>query len=516
MELTIGVFVWLLGLCVGSFLNVVVYRLPRDLSLSKPARSFCPTCRAQIAWYDNIPLLSWVVLRGVCRVCRQPIAVQYPLVEAATGLAFVLVHHLLFIAHARAGLGPLGWPADAPLLLAWLALTAALVACSAMDLVSYLIDTRITDAALYIGVACHAVWPAGEFLDPRGGQPLAAAAVATALVGAIAMWVAARRAASADVDPPSGDRKSSAEHVGATGGAGGSRTDAHAESPASVAPGSGALAVVGLVGLISAVAVAAWLLASAAGGVDGLARVHAPVAAGLLVLFVTIVLAGAQPRGVDAELEHAIEQEAPQARRMAWRELLFLAPPMIAGVAVYVLLTALPVAGGAWASAAAWPAGGFAPLGGIAYALLGAIVAAAAGWFLRLVFTLALGREAFGVGDIYMLAAAGACAGWDIALLGLLFSVGLALAGLLLSLVIKRSVVIPFGPWLALGFLAALWLSRVSTGVFRSYYLDLAAVYRQQPRLLLLLLGLLLVASVGAVALARLLRRWIEPRGGRA
>ncbi|MGE0478904.1 MAG: prepilin peptidase [Phycisphaerae bacterium] len=516
MELTIGVFVWLLGLCVGSFLNVVVYRLPRDLSLSKPARSFCPGCGAQIAWHDNVPLLSWIWLRGACRACRQPISVQYPLVEAATGLAFLLVYHLLFVAHARAGLGPPAWPADAPLLLAWLALVAALVACSAMDLVSYLIDTRITNAALYIGVVCHAAWPAGEFLDPRGGSPAAAAAVAAALVGAIATWVASRRAARLETGPWSADPHNVADRAGAPGPSHGPLSGAHPPGTPPAPSRNGTLAVAGMVGLLSAVAVAAWLLASAVAGVDGPARVHFPVAAGLLVLFVTIVLAGAQPRGVDAELEHAIEEEAPQARRTAWRELLFLTPAVLAGAATYALLAAQPALGGAWTGVAAWPAGGFAPLGGVAYALLGAIAAAAAGWSLRLVFTLALGREAFGVGDIYMLAAAGACAGWDIALLGLLFSVGLALAGLLLSLVIKRSIVIPFGPWLALGFLAALWLSRAATDMLRSYYLDLAAIYRQQPRLLLLLLGVLLAASVAAVALARLLRRWIEPRGGAA
>ena len=76
---------------------------------------------------------------------------------------------------------------------------------------------------------------------------------------------------------------------------------------------------------------------------------------------------------------------------------------------------------------------------------------------LRIVFTLALGREAFGTGDIYILAAAGAAGGTDIALLGLLFSVGIALAGWSLGLLLKSTSMIPLGPWLALGFLIALW-----------------------------------------------------------
>jgi leader peptidase (prepilin peptidase) / N-methyltransferase len=78
------------GLVVGSFLNVVVYRVPLGLSVSKP-RSFCPDCRRQLAWWENVPLLSWIVLRGRCRVCGLSISLRYPAVELATGLVFALV-----------------------------------------------------------------------------------------------------------------------------------------------------------------------------------------------------------------------------------------------------------------------------------------------------------------------------------------------------------------------------------------------------------------------------------------
>jgi leader peptidase (prepilin peptidase)/N-methyltransferase len=74
----------LFGLVVGSFLNVCIVRLPRDQSVVTP-RSRCPQCGQAIAWYDNVPVGSWLALRGRCRHCHEPISVQYPLVEAATG-----------------------------------------------------------------------------------------------------------------------------------------------------------------------------------------------------------------------------------------------------------------------------------------------------------------------------------------------------------------------------------------------------------------------------------------------
>jgi leader peptidase (prepilin peptidase)/N-methyltransferase len=75
------------GLCFGSFLNVCILRLPLDQSLLRP-RSTCPKCKQPIAWRDNIPVVSWLWLRGKCRWCHKPISVQYPVIEALVGLLF--------------------------------------------------------------------------------------------------------------------------------------------------------------------------------------------------------------------------------------------------------------------------------------------------------------------------------------------------------------------------------------------------------------------------------------------
>lgn len=85
------VYSFILGTVIGSFLNVVIYRLPRKQSLSYPGSS-CPICNEKIKWYDNIPILSYMVLGGKCRVCKTKISIQYPLIEMLTGFLFLLVY----------------------------------------------------------------------------------------------------------------------------------------------------------------------------------------------------------------------------------------------------------------------------------------------------------------------------------------------------------------------------------------------------------------------------------------
>ena len=153
----------LLGLCIGSFLNVVVHRLPQmmerawkldsaellgvgapelpALTLSKPA-SRCPHCGHRIAWYENVPLVSWLVLRGRCSACSAPISVRYPLVELGTAALFALV----------------AWHVGAvPVVLAWCGFVACLVALSLIDWDTTLLPDSLTLPLLWAGVVVAAL-----------------------------------------------------------------------------------------------------------------------------------------------------------------------------------------------------------------------------------------------------------------------------------------------------------------------------------------------------------------------
>jgi len=129
------------GLCVGSFLNVVIHRVPRKESVVSP-RSRCPGCGTELRAVDNIPVLSWLLLRGRCRTCKAPISIRYPLVEVLCAVLFV----------AMALRFPDEWS-----LPAFLVLAAACLAGSAIDLEHMLLPNRLVFPSLYLAAALLAV-----------------------------------------------------------------------------------------------------------------------------------------------------------------------------------------------------------------------------------------------------------------------------------------------------------------------------------------------------------------------
>ncbi|HYE89337.1 MAG TPA: prepilin peptidase [Vicinamibacterales bacterium] len=134
------------GLCIGSFLNVVIYRLPRGQSLSRPP-SRCRSCGCTLRWFDNIPVLSWLWLRGRCRQCREPVSWQYPVVEVITASLFVLV----------------AWYSGAgPLLVPRLLLVSILIALFMIDLEHQILPNAITLPGVVAGLMFSTFAPPGE------------------------------------------------------------------------------------------------------------------------------------------------------------------------------------------------------------------------------------------------------------------------------------------------------------------------------------------------------------------
>jgi leader peptidase (prepilin peptidase) / N-methyltransferase len=125
------------GLIIGSFLNVVAYRLPRGESLAHPP-SHCPSCGAPIKPYDNIPVLSWVLLRGRCRNCKTPISARYPLVELTTGVLYALVMWARWDDAAGIALG--------------IVLVTILIPIAIIDFEHRIIPNRITGPAAIVAI----------------------------------------------------------------------------------------------------------------------------------------------------------------------------------------------------------------------------------------------------------------------------------------------------------------------------------------------------------------------------
>ncbi len=92
--LTATIFIFILGLCIGSFLNCVIYRLENNKKMT--ARSYCPKCKKELKWYDLVPVLSFFILQGKCRNCKKKISWQYPLVEISTALIFLIIFNFQF------------------------------------------------------------------------------------------------------------------------------------------------------------------------------------------------------------------------------------------------------------------------------------------------------------------------------------------------------------------------------------------------------------------------------------
>ena len=204
-----GLFVFLFGACVGSFLNVLVWRLPTGQSVVTPP-SRCPKCGHRLSWHENLPILGWFILRGRCKACRSPISFQYPAVEFIVALLFLAAYLVLYAPLDRAP-GAFfhdaasdwwrfqgfqwSWPAFAVTLIAIAGLVAMMIVDAKTMLIPVEIPTGVTIVA-FVGWTIQGFMPESRALREWVPIPVASWTVTFACVGmllglAVSRWLLA-------------------------------------------------------------------------------------------------------------------------------------------------------------------------------------------------------------------------------------------------------------------------------------------------------------------------------------
>jgi leader peptidase (prepilin peptidase)/N-methyltransferase len=382
-------FLLAFGACVGSFLNVVIYRLPRGQSVLFPARSFCPSCGRSIRARDNVPLVSWFALRGRCRDCRAPISPRYVLIEAATALLAVGLYLGYFVVGVRDGAGT--FAAAWPTYLAHFALLSGLLACSLVDVKFFIIPVEVMWVCAAAGLAAAVFRPHPFILEAAVG-PTGVAAGAAALVGLLISAALVRcgllQPSFLDAEPPK-------------------------PPPASAMPTG----------------------RQAAGRPDDADRKRRRKKR------------RKRPKGAVG----VTSADGVDPRKEMLRELLYLAPAVLLAAGAAALLGAVEPARRWWAElfdpaahrllAPRLLAGGASVYG---YLIGGLWV-----WGTRIAGTVAFGREAMGMGDVHLLAAVGAVAGWIVPSVAFFVAPFLGLLWAVSLWAFRRQRELPYGPWLA-------------------------------------------------------------------
>jgi leader peptidase (prepilin peptidase)/N-methyltransferase len=393
-------FLFALGACVGSFLNVVVWRLPRievpagtslfgELwltlrGLSTPP-SHCPKCDTRLSWRDNIPIFGWLLLAGKCRYCKAPISSRYPIVELATAILFAGTYALVFLADlgpcapevtttnqygvATTIAGGLDAMRDGWLLWLYLPLIACLLAASLIDFELLIIPIWIPWLLVVIGLAVHGIFDRvglpGSLVQSSTASMMALGASIGLILSLVLMRVGVIRRSFLEGEPMTKNEQDA-------------------------------------------------------------------------------VLAGTAPTADDLQSLPLKDYSAGEVRREMWHELLFLLAP-IGLAAVCGILAMKSNAGASFASTLSMTP----HLNAILGALLGAHIAALVVWATRILGSLGFGREAMGMGDVHLMFGVGAVLGAGMSSVAFFLS---PLPALLIHLYLvftdpKRAV--PFGPYLS-------------------------------------------------------------------
>ncbi len=456
LALTWSAFIFAFGAICGSFINVLVYRLPRNLNIVSPP-SACPACGTTLTWRENIPVFGWLFLRGRCRFCKTPISPEYPLVEAFTGSLFVfvfmlwvsnppLLDYLGVVSHywkpewARGGLGIM-WPAMVGLF----ALLGALIAATLIDLRTYTIPLALCWFMAIAGFVIHPLhawlmpmrrgWrmPAPhDWIIPTFGTEIIGLAIGgmlgIALSTALVQFGMFKQSFHDYEAWEHGAEKAAKEK--SENGTGGEFNDADAKPSVKLllyrtflftAPAVTLM----FVGFFLANRFGQPMLGMGVGTVVGLAI-------------------GALLRRLALEPSDHIEPiwvQYPHARREMLREIAFLVPCVALGALGY------SIAGGITGTPPLW----LMALGG---SLAGYLAGGGAVWAIRIGGSLAFGKEAMGLGDVHLMAGAGAILGvYDPVIaffvapfLGIFAAV---LGGLKIPPFSRIGSALPYGPYLA-------------------------------------------------------------------
>jgi leader peptidase (prepilin peptidase)/N-methyltransferase len=380
-------FLFALGSCVGSFLNVVIWRLPRGESLSYPP-SHCPKCNQRLKWYDNIPVIGWIKLRGRCRFCKEPISSRYPIIEAVTGLLFVLYYVLFYILgfgpcppNAPSPLigmpiiwrgAPLNFLQTWPLYLLYMFLIAGLLAASAVDFEQFIIPIEIPWITAAIGIIVHAIIDHPALPGALNVNPTVAALAAGGAIGlliSIALWYS--------------------QHIPTSFPLGDPLLDIDREA-------------------------------------------------------VQKEIDEARAKGEDV-MDLPPEYTRAQIRQEMRKEMMFLMPPMLVGAFCWALVSFVPSINQFWLRAASynWVTG---LLGAIFGALVGAFVV----WITRILGTLGFGRVAMGLGDVHLMFGVGAVIGAGATTVAFFLAPFFGIILVIYLLLTGKRRELPYGPYLSM------------------------------------------------------------------
>lgn len=467
-------FLFALGSCVGSFLNVVVWRLPRiehdenDRSIFGPLKtmnglsyppSHCPRCNTPLKWYDNLPVIGWIKLGGKCRFCKEPISMRYPIIEAITGLLFVFYYVMFFIVQV----GPcaaqpvlvsdplvgtlnmmpraLDMRLDWAIYLLYMALVSGLLASSLIDAELFIIPVEIPWVLGVVGIIVHTLVDKPTLpgaLNANVGTAALGIGGAVGLLVSILLWSRGIIGHSFPEGEPMQD-------VG--------------ESGEIISDERRSVIAVALITCARALKPFLPVIPIAGGAYLILTQSAAVAAAGLIAIAIAVgfwmVGQYTLEEPVDEQTHEPTTPPVPWTRKMLMvemrKEMMFLLPPMLLAAAWWFATSRVAPISSWWHGMVAmhW-------FSGLCGAVLGALVGAFVVWITRILGTIAFGRLAMGLGDVHLMFGVGAIVGAGGATIAFFLApfFGILIAIYLLIAGTRREI--PYGPYLSLATAAVL------------------------------------------------------------